>query len=389
MAVSDLVYIDSTGYNYSDYPSFLLYLQTQYENIYGIDVYLGDDSQDGQFLAVLAQALYDVASLGAATYNSFAPPTAQGIGLSRLVKLNGLERLIPTSSTVDLVIVGTNGTVLTNAVAVDSLQQQWNIPTTTIPGSGTITVTATAAAPGAVAALPNTITGIFTPTNGWQSVNNPAAATEGNPVESDGALRIRQAESTAISAQTVFDATIANVSNVVGVTEVVGYENATGSTDGNGLPPHSIALVVEGGDATAIAQAIQVKKTPGTQTDGTTSVTLTDSNGMPITINFYVPTSATISAEVTVVTGTGWNSGTIALIQAAMASAISAYAIGSTIILTQLYASAYLYGTPQAGTFTVVSIELEKNSGGFAASNITLDFNEIPICASTNVTVST
>jgi uncharacterized phage protein gp47/JayE len=388
MAVSDLVYIDSTGYNYSDYPSFLLYLQTQYENIYGIDVYLGDDSQDGQFLAVLAQALYDVASLGAATYNSFAPPTAQGIGLSRLVKLNGLERLIPTSSTVDLVIVGTNGTVLTNAVAVDSLQQQWNIPTT-IPGSGTITVTATAAAPGAVAALPNTITGIFTPTNGWQSVNNPAAATEGNPVESDGALRIRQAESTAISAQTVFDATIANVSNVVGVTEVVGYENATGSTDGNGLPPHSIALVVEGGDATAIAQAIQVKKTPGTQTDGTTSVTLTDSNGMPITINFYVPTSATISAEVTVVTGTGWNSGTIALIQAAMASAISAYAIGSTIILTQLYASAYLYGTPQAGTFTVVSIELEKNSGGFAASNITLDFNEIPICASTNVTVST
>jgi uncharacterized phage protein gp47/JayE len=389
MAVSDLVYIDSTGYNYSDYPSFLLYLQTQYENIYGIDVYLGDDSQDGQFLAVLAQALYDVASLGAATYNSFAPPTAQGIGLSRLVKLNGLERLIPTSSTVDLVIVGTNGTVLTNAVAVDSLQQQWNIPTTTIPGSGTITVTATAAAPGAVAALPNTITGIFTPTNGWQSVNNPAAATEGNPVESDGALRIRQAESTAISAQTVFDATIANVSNVVGVTEVVGYENATGSTDGNGLPPHSIALVVEGGDATAIAQAIQVKKTPGTQTDGTTSVTLTDSNGMPITINFYVPTSATISAEVTVVTGTGWNSGTIALIQAAMASAISAYAIGSTIILTQLYASDYLYGTPQAGTFTVVSIELEKNSGGFAASNITLDFNEIPICASTNVTVST
>lgn len=387
MTVDDLVWIDETGYNYEDYPAFLDFFKTSYQDIYGDDVYLGPDSQDGQWIAIQAQAAYDAAELGSATYNSFSPATAQGVGLSRVVKINGLERLIPTNSVVTLSIGGTKGTVLTNAIAIDELQQQWLIPTTTIPDAGTIDVVATAAAKGAVMALEDTVTGIFTPTQGWQSVNNAASATAGDPVEGDAPLRARQSVSTAIGSQTVFEATIAAVENVPGVLSVQGYENDTGTTGTGGTnskppgsPGHSVTLVVDGGADLAVAQAIQVKKTPGAQTYGTTSVALTDSKGMPLVINFYRPTNATIGAEVTLVELAGWDDSTKPLIAAALANAMKAVKIGGDEVITLLYMPAYLVGTPVFGTFTIASIELNKNGGSFFSDDIQLQFNEKPVC---------
>ncbi len=383
--VTQLAFIDATGYNYADFPTFLQFYTEGYQAIYGPDVYLGADSQDGQWLAVQAQAAYDAATKGAATYLSFAPPTAQGVGLSRLVKLNGLERLEPSNSTAELVIVGTAFTTITNGIAVDSLNQQWALPSSvTIPSGGTITVTGTAVDPGALQALPNTITGIFTPTQGWQTVNNPAAATPGAPVEGDAALRARQAISTALPAQTVLEGTVAAVANVPGVTAVQPYENDTDVTDGNGLPPHSISLVVQGGTDDAVAAAIQIKKTPGTNTYGTTSVPTTDSNGVPITINFYRPTNATIGVQVTLHPLDSWISSNENIIAAALAEYLNTVVlIGGDIVLSELFAVAYVPNTSAAGSFRIIAvngIELKKNSGSFAAADIQLAFNEEAVC---------
>jgi uncharacterized phage protein gp47/JayE len=380
MLISDLDYIDATGYHYADFPTHLAWIQDAYKEIYGTDVYLGSDSQDGQFLALLAQAFYDTAALGASIYSSFSPTTAQGVGLSRVVKINGVNRRGATHSTVEVVLVGVAGTIITGGIAVDTLQQQWSIPTTTIPLSGTITVTATAVLIGSIAALPNTITGIFTPTQGWQTVNNPAGATLGIAVESDAELRTKQAASVANPSLTVLEGTIGAVSDTLNVTKVAGYENDTGATDGNGLPPHSISIVAQGGLDTDVARAIQVHKTPGTQTYGTTTVPLTDSHGMPININFYRPTQATIGVRVTLTPLTGWTADYEALIQEAVAAAVLLTPIGGSIIITKLYVIAYLVGTPAYGSFNIVSIELKKNAGAFGTVDINLLFNEVAVC---------
>lgn len=393
MAVSDLAFIDAAGCHIADYPSFLSYLQSSYQGVYGADVYLGADSQDGQYLAIVAQDLFDACSFGGSVYNSFSPVSGQGVGLSRNVKINGIERGAATNSTVDLVITGTNGTQLNNAIAVDILQQQWSIPTgTIIPSSGTITVTATAVVQGAIQALANTVTGIFTPTQGWQTVNNPAAATAGTAGETDAELRARQITSVALPSLTVLEGTLGAVENVSGVTQAVIYENDTGSTDSNGLPAHSFSVVASGGDDTAVAQAIQIKKTPGTQTYGTTSVTVFDSKGMPLVINYYRPTQATINVQVTITTNSNYLSSYAALIQSAMAAAVTFpnITIGGLIVITKLYVSAYLPGTVAGQSFTIVSIEISKNSDALGNSNVQLLFNEEPVCnASTNVTVVT
>lgn len=389
MTLTDLVYIDSTGYHFADYPSFQTWLIQQYQAIYGADVYLQPDSQDGQFLGILAQALFDTASLGASIYNSFSPSTAQGAGLSRNVKINGLKRQIPSNSTAELTIIGTAGTVITDGVAQDSLQQKWNLPSpTTIPGGGTITVTATAQAVGAIQAEAATITTIFTPTLGWQSVNNAAAATAGAPVESDAELRVRQTESTANPSLTVVDGTAGAILNTAGVQKQRTYENDTGSTDGDGVPAHSICSVVVGGDDVAVAQVIALHKTPGAGTFGDTTELVYDAHGMPLNISFQRAETATIQCTVTLSAGTGWSTAYEALIQAAIANLINSGRIGDNVLYTKMFGAAYLQGNPAGATFDVATITLGKNGGGQGAANVSLDFDENPVCiAGTDVTI--
>lgn len=388
MQITDLVWIDETGYHYADYPTFRQYFVEKYQAIYGADVYLEDDSQDGQWISVQAQAAYDTAAQGGSTYNSFSPVSAQGVGLARVVKINGIEKQVPSYSSVVLTIVGVVGTVITDGIARDTLQQKWLLPAiVTIPGAGFIDVTATAEEVGAVTADADTISTIFTPTNGWQTVNNDDAATPGAAVESDANLRARQAVSVANPSQTVFDGTVGAVANVTGVTKVKGYENDTDATDGNGIPSHSICVVVAGGDDEDIGEAILLHKTPGTGTFGDTTVPLFDEHGMPIDIKFQRAAAATIAGEITLAANEGWSEDFIPLIQEAVAELINAGAIGNTILLTKLYAPAYLNGTAPGQTYDIASIELEKDGGGLAPTNVDLDFDEEPVCNPANINV--
>jgi uncharacterized phage protein gp47/JayE len=359
----------------------LQYLTDEYKAIYGADTYLAPDSQDGQWLAIQALAIFDTMQVAAAVYSSFSPLTAQADALSRNVKINGIKRRAATYSTADLLIVGTAGTVIANGQAEDTLSQKWNLPTSvTIPPGGSITVTATAAEIGSITAGPNTINKIATPTLGWQSVDNAAAATVGDPVETDAELRRRQTFSTALPSLTVLDGTIGAVASVPGVTRFRGYENDSNATDANGIPAHSIAIVVEGGDQQAIGDAIATKKTPGTGTYGTTTVTTYDQYGLSNLINFFRPTPATIGVEVTIQALTGYTTSYADQIAAAVAASIQALDIGDDVLITKLYVPANLPGTQASATFDITQLHIKKNAGAFGTSNLTLAFNEVAEC---------
>lgn len=384
MNLSDLVYIDSTGFHYPDFPTFLSFFTDAYVGIYGSDVDTDSNTMDGQWLAVQAQAAYDTILNSASTYSSFSPVTAQGVGLSRVVKINGLSRQISSNSSVDLTIIGQASTVIINGVAIDTLQQKWDLPASvTIPGGGSITVTAISETTGAISAEANTINQIFTPTLGWQTVNNSSAATLGAPVESDAQLRVRQSQSTANPSLTVLDGSIGSVENLSGVQKVRGYENDTSSTDGNGIPAHFICMVVKGGDDMEIAENIALHKTPGTGTYGSTTELVYDAHGVPLNISFQRPITATISVQITLSALAGWTTDYEAQIATAVADLINSNQIGDTVILTKLYPPAYLFGTPASETFDITLIQIKKNAGSFVTTNIALAFDEEAVTSTT------
>lgn len=373
--------IDSAGITAPSYNDIYQSLIASFKLIYGSDIYIASDSQDGQWIAILAKAIHDSNQAAITCFLAYSPTYSQGNGLSAMVKINGIRRLIPTYSSVDLLLIGQAGTTITNGVAEDSLGQKWNLPASvTFPLGGSITVTATAANAGAVDALANTITKIATPTLGWQSVNNVLAAVPGAPTENDLALRSRQSVSTALPSLSVFEGTVGAVANVTGVLQYKGYENYTDATDANGLPPHSISIVVEGGDSQLIANAIAVHKTPGTNTYGTTAVLTYDQYGLPNTINFYRPTIIACGVEITITALVGYTTGFATDIANAVAAYLSAFEIGEDIYLTKLYVPANLDNVPEGQTFNVTQIRIKKGAGAFGTTDLVYAFNELVSC---------
>lgn len=371
--------VTSTGISAPVYADILESLKASYRAIFGSDTYLEPDSQDGQLLAIFASAINDCNQATIAAYNSFSPTTAQGAGLSSVVKINGLARLVPSNSTALVTIVGAAGTLIANGVIGDnqSLGTTWNLPSlVTIPLSGETTVTATCTDDGAVIAAANTLTQILAPTRGWQSVNNPDAAALGDPVESDATLRQRQAVSTSLPAESVLAGIIAAVANLAGVGRYAAYENDTGVPDDNGLPGHSIAIVVEGGDATEIATAIAIKKTPGTQAYGTTEIVVIDPVGVPNTIGFFELTNVALDIEVQITALTGYVSTTEDLIIAAMLEQVNALGIGEDSYTNRLQVAAQLNGNVLNKTYNVTAILQARDGGGLSAADIVIAFDE-------------
>lgn len=111
--------IDESGITAPTYDQVLLYLKDKYRSIYGNDVYLENDSLDGQFLGILSLVISDVNAVCVKTYNSFNPKTANTDALTRNVKINGIARSLATYSTVDVTITGLSGTLIRAGIVAD------------------------------------------------------------------------------------------------------------------------------------------------------------------------------------------------------------------------------------------------------------------------------
>ncbi len=366
--------IGPTGISAPSYADILASLKASAQSIFGPDVYLEADSQDGQLLAIFAKAQSDQNDAAIAAYNSMSPQTAIGAGLSSRVKLNGLARNVASNSQATVVVTGQVGAVITNGLAADTTGNLWALPASvTIPTAGFINVTATCQTPGAIAAAPHTITSIATPQLGWQSVDNVASASPGAPIETDPQLKARQAASVALPSLSITDGVVAAVKALTGVTEVEPYENDTGATDANGIPAHSLSLVVTGGDTDAVANAINLKKGPGAGTYGNTAVTVTDVSGIPKIIHFYRPTNVPITVQVAIHALAGYSSTIGTQIKQALVDYVaSTLATGDDVLITRLYVPAQLYGGVGSETYELTTVLAAISPGTPGSSDLVM-----------------
>ncbi|MCV5317196.1 baseplate J/gp47 family protein [Escherichia coli] len=383
--------VTAEGISAPDYQTILSTLISYFQQIYGSDAYLEPDSKDGQMVALMALAIHDANNMAITVYNCFSPATGYGAALTSNVKINGISRKGATNSTVDLLLTGTAGTTIINGSVKDSNNVIWRLPASVVVGvDGTVMATATCSVSGAVAALAGTITEINTPTRGWVSVTNPAAATVGSPAETDAELRIRQGQSVALPSITPFESVDGAIANVAGVTRHKLYENDTGATDSNGLPPHSISAIVDGGDVTEIAQTIRGNKGQGTATYGTTSVTVPDTYGNPHVISFSRSTDVPIYGHITLKAFTGYTSQIGVQIQQAVADYINGLTIGDDVLLSRIYSPANL-GVVSGGNaryYDIQELLIGKSAGSVAAANIIIAYNESASCKPENIVLT-
>ncbi len=382
--------VSATGVTAPTYADILSSLKADFKLIYGEDSYLEADSQDGQLLAIFAKALHDCNMAVIAAYNSFSPQTAVGTGLSNAVKINHMQRLVATKSQVNVTLVGQAGTTIVNGILGDDDGNRWMLPVTvTIPPAGTIIATAEAESAGAVVAPIGSVTRILTPTAGWQSATNATAATPGQPVESDAALRARQEITPALNAYTVLSGLAASIKALPGVAYGVVYENDTNATDANGLPAHSICCIVKGGVAADIAQTIYRKKGPGVATHGSTTVSITDISGASRDIKFSIPTEVSVKVGISLEAGANYTTTIAARIKQSVVDYINGLDIGEDLVVNRLYSPALLNGSPDAESYKITLLQAAlAPSGTLATTDVVMAFTEKAVCVVADVTIT-
>ena len=152
-------------------------------------------------------------------------------------------------------------------------------------------VTFETAEPGDIFIPNGVITKITKAVPGMESVVNVGSYVAGQLAESD--VEFRKSYTNKIynrSSAMLESIKSAILKNVQGVVSVAPYENCTNEVDSVGRWPHSIEVVVEGGDAGEIAQQIMNTKAGGINTFGSVETTLHGVYGEDIVIRFNRPT---------------------------------------------------------------------------------------------------
>ncbi len=166
-------------------------------------------------------------------------------------------------------------------------------------GTGAVDVVFQAEVAGEVGALAGDLNEIGTPVSGWKNVVNLLDAEVGNLKETNSNFRQRRDLELAAAGNTTVDAIRANILKVNEGSTDPDHEpptackvfyNDTDYTDVNGVPPHSIEVLVKDGTAADIAQAVWDSVGAGTRTYGNTSGSATDSEGVAQTVYYTRPT---------------------------------------------------------------------------------------------------
>jgi hypothetical protein len=238
-----------------------------------------------------------------AIYSGLDPMTAEGVMLDRVCSLTGIYRKSGFPSVVELHFIGVPGTIvpkearfsdndvpaneyiLTEDVTIDNKGEGKGIANSTIDAP--------------VFSDIDEIVNVDTPIAGLGFVTNPNPVIPGRGVETDFDLRIRRYKSVALPGTALVDSMYAEIMNTQGVIDTIVYANDSELEDPDYLiPPHSLFVIVFGGDDDDIASSIMKSKSLGSGLMGNTSVQWKDIQGYFHTVKFERPTIIPIYIKV-------------------------------------------------------------------------------------------
>lgn len=254
-----------------------------------------------------ATELAKVWELGGELYAAHDPETAEGVAADHNGSLTGVTRLPATKAqTILNLTLAANTSIPAGSVVSDPLRPLTRFVTkvalvSPVTLGGVFPVAAEAETAGQLTAAAHTLTKIESPASGWTAVDNPGAVIPGRNVETDEEYRLRQAEVRDTTEGGTLAGIVADVRLLPNVVTVRGYENVLDVPVG-GMPGHSFEIVVSGGDDTIIALSIWGNKPAGIETHGTTSVIITDTEGVTHVVRFSRPVSKIVNVNYLAVT---------------------------------------------------------------------------------------
>lgn len=226
-----------------------------------------------------------------------------------------------------------------------------------------------------------TVTLIVSQIAGWDRCKNNVAAIVGRGDETDTELRQRYGRSVYRKGAALVEAIAAKIyEDVDGVSATIIFENDSDIVDADGRPPHSIEVVVQGGDNAEIAKKIWQNKAPGIQTFGATSVDIYDSQGVKKTIKFNRPVAKKVwlKVQLTKNSDEDFPGDTPGQVQQAIYAEGLTYTIGKDVVLQRFAGTIYknTIGIGYAYITAVVS-DTPPPASTYTVNNIAISPREI------------
>ena len=267
---------------------------------FGEGLTLTPESVLGQVVGLSTGWFSELWQLLEGVYSSRYPDSASGTSLVNVCSITGTVPLPPTRSTVSVNATGVAGAVVPvgTQLSVKGGAKFRTKSAATIAAAGSVAIDCEALDFGPLAAPAGSLSVIDTPIAGLNAVTNPLDARLGRGPESDPHLRGRREQELRAQGVGAVEAIRERMLEVPGVTTCVVFENVGDVVSADGLPPHSIEVLVEGGTDADVLAAVWKNKGDGIQTFGNHTGNLLDSQGRQQTLHFSRPVERPIFAAV-------------------------------------------------------------------------------------------
>ena len=176
--------------------------------------------------------------------------------------------------------------------------------------------------------------------------------------ETDASLRARIRQRLQMSCSDPLGNILRDAKELESVWSVKAFVNDTDTADSNGIPPHSLAFVLDGGNTENFARVIHENKAPGIAAWGSTTVDVTDTQGNIYPVSFTRCESVFVFVYIILRLLDG---GDPDVLQAAIIPAIRDYINGSDINeplnVPLIYGAAYSSNPEIANTYFIRDVQ--------------------------------
>lgn len=260
-------YVTESGIIVPDVSSIQEDVEAEYKETFGADLNTTTTSIAGRLIERDVSVRKMVLGICALVANQINIDYATGDYLDAIGAFFGVERKSAIRTRVLATVTGVNGTVVPSGSQVKSTQGYvfYAENDITIGNAGTATGYFLSIEAGEIPLAVNTLTEIVSQTVGWETINNPAAAVIGSDKESDFYYRKRIKNSRYVG-RSLIESIGSRLQLVDGVRSSFIKNNGTNEAetyDSIDIPPHSVLIVVDGGEDEDVATAIFEKISGG------------------------------------------------------------------------------------------------------------------------------
>lgn len=353
-----------------------------FKQIYGQNIDLSPNTPDGQMVGILAQIKMDIEELAENIYRQLDPDVATGSWLEQRVAYAGLMRRGASYSYLrSVILTGEPNTQLYAGIVVsDQNKVRWVLTADIqLDSNGSGRADFRSEQLGSFNLAKNTTLTIETVTLGLTNAVTFENAEVGVEEETDTQLRERFLFSRTKSAQNSAEAITAKIAALPDVKQVRVLENNTAQRDALGVEPHSIDVIVYGGNDEEIANVIYQNKGAGVGLQGNTLTSL-KKDGETRPIRFDKVSLVDIQVSMRCVRYEDFTEIDKDQIKKLLANQI--FKIGQTVSLSRLYSP-----INQVGGFWVKELKIARKGQQLKAENVALQPRDLARIMESDITI--